>query len=105
MAGYRGDCLMNMGFFEYVYMLVMTLSEAEKVGMQTLSGTPNDNRAVHAVLHALEGRVRTTHFTHVCRVDVVKLNDSYVRQLVHGLIILLIISKGRFWNITFSHIK
>lgn len=35
----------------------LIVSEAEKVGMQTLSGTPTDCRAIHAVLHALEGRV------------------------------------------------
>lgn len=64
--------------------------------MQTLSGTPNDNRAVHAVLHALEGRVSTIHFSHSYRVDAVRLNDSYVRLLVHGPIILLTIFKDRF---------
>lgn len=31
--------------------------EAEKVGMQTLTGTPDDCRAIHSVLHAMEGRV------------------------------------------------
>ena len=32
-------------------------SEAERVGMQTLSGDAQDVRAVHAVLHVLEAQV------------------------------------------------
>lgn len=40
-------------------------SEAERVGMQTLSGDAQDVRAVHAVVHVLETQVRALSFGHV----------------------------------------
>ena len=49
MNGYRADCLSEMGRND----------EAERVGMQTLSGDAQDVRAVHAVVHVLETQGRT----------------------------------------------
>lgn len=57
MAGFRSECLMNLGHYKYICYLKCNVSEAEEAGMQTLTGTPNDCRAIHSVLHALEGRV------------------------------------------------
>lgn len=40
-------------------------SEAERVGMQTLSGDAQDVRALHAVVHVLETQVRALSYGHV----------------------------------------
>lgn len=54
MAGYRASCLSLMNRSEYAPSWGLTAREAERVGMQTLSGNSQDVRAVHAVLHVLE---------------------------------------------------
>lgn len=54
MAGYRASCLSLLGRGEWVPRDGVRTREAEKVGMQTLSGNAQDVRAVHAVLHVLE---------------------------------------------------
>lgn len=54
MAGYRASCLSLLGRGEWAPPGGVSSREAEKVGMQTLSGNAQDVRAVHAVLHVLE---------------------------------------------------
>ena len=61
MAGYRASCLSLLGRGEWVPRDGVRTREAEKVGMQTLSGNAQDVRAVHAVLHVLEKQAGAVH--------------------------------------------